>query len=127
MARPKSTLLTQRESELMDTLWELGTATAEQLRRKLPGDQNDSTVRTLLRVLVAKGHAVVASDSRPATYRPAVKRQTVQKKAMRDLLQRFFAGSAEDLVLHLLEDEQLSSEQLRKIQAAHRRRGKQGE
>lgn len=124
MARPKSTLLTERESEIMAVLWELRSASADQVRKKLSGDPHDSTVRTLLRVLVSKGHVVANKDARPTTFQPAVERRMMRKHVTRDLLKRFFAGSAEDLVLHLLEYERLSSEELKKIQAAHRRRSK---
>ncbi|MGH7927751.1 MAG: BlaI/MecI/CopY family transcriptional regulator, partial [Candidatus Binatia bacterium] len=59
-----------------------------------------------------------------ATYRPAVKRRAMQKQVARDLLTRFFSGSAEDLVLQLLDDERLSPQQLKSIEAAYRRKSK---
>ena len=122
MPRPKTPLLTGRESEIMSVLWELGSATSHEIRKKLSGSTHDSTVRTLLRVLVAKGHVLTSSHTRPILYRPGVKRRSVQKKVTRDLLKRFFAGSAEDLVLHLLDDERLTPQQLKKLEAVHRRR-----
>ncbi len=42
----------------MEVLWNLGSATAEQVREQLPDQPHDSTVRTLLRVLVEKGFAL---------------------------------------------------------------------
>lgn len=125
MARPKSPLLTDREAEIMALLWELGAATAEEIRERLSGQPHDSTVRTLLRVLATKGHVVAATDSRPTSYRPAVKRESIQKKVTRDVLKRFFGGSAEALVLHLLDDERLSAEQLQDLEAAFRRARKE--
>lgn len=116
MNRRKSPLLTDRESEIMSVLWELGSATSEEIRSRVPGNPHDSTTRTLLRVLVNKGHVVANRDSRPTQYRAAVERQCVQKSAMRDLLKRFFGGSAEELVLHLLDDDRLSPEQLKKLE-----------
>jgi predicted transcriptional regulator len=124
MARPKSSLLTERESEIMAILWSLQSASAEEIRAKMTGNPHDSTVRTLLGVLVTKEHVVTVKGSRPAVYRPAVKQRVVQKQVTRELLKRFFSGSAEDLVLHLLDDERLSAEQLKRIQTAHKRRSK---
>ncbi|MCO6045325.1 BlaI/MecI/CopY family transcriptional regulator [Aeoliella sp. ICT_H6.2] len=124
MARPKASALTERESEIMAVLWELQSGTAEEVRALLSGDPHDSTVRTLLRVLVSKGHVVADKDSRPAIYRPAVKKRAMQKQVARDLLLRFFSGSAEDLVLQLLDDQRLSPQQLKKIEAAYRRKSK---
>ena len=50
MARTPSETLTGREAEVMDAVWRLGEATAEQVREVLPHALHDSTVRTLLRV-----------------------------------------------------------------------------
>ena len=122
MPRPQSTLLTDREAEILTALWDLKTATAEEIRQRLSGQPHDSTVRTLLRVLVSKGHVLVDNDSRPAAYKPRVKQNSVRKKAAHDIVKRFFGGSAEDLVLHLLEDKRLSLEQLEELERKHRNR-----
>jgi predicted transcriptional regulator len=99
----------------MDVLWRLGAATAEQVREALPGRPHDSTVRTVLRVLESKGH--VARDDRGTayTFRATVDRARAQRIAVRSLLNRFFGGSAEDLVVRLVEDEQITPEQLAEI------------
>lgn len=126
MARPTSDILTQRESQIMEILWELGEATSEQVRGRLPGDPHDSSVRTLLRVLRTKGYVRLDSDTRPTIYRPAVPRSRIQGKAAKSLLQRFFGGSAEALVLRLLEDDQLTSKQLDELKKAHSSRRRKG-
>jgi BlaI family transcriptional regulator, penicillinase repressor len=125
MARPKNPLLTDREAEIMAFLWDAGSGTAEQIRERLSGDPHDSTVRTLLRVLATKGHVTAAADSRPTVYRPAVKRANMQKRVTRDVLKRFFGGSAEALVLHLLDDERLTADELKDLEAAFRRARKE--
>jgi predicted transcriptional regulator len=113
--RSRSEALTEREAQVMDVLWTLGPATAEQVREALPGRPHDSTVRTLLRVLESKGH--VARDDRGTayTFRATVDRARAQRTAVRSLLNRFFGGSAEDLVLRLVEDEAITPEQLEEI------------
>ena len=125
MARRASDVLTERESQIMGILWELGKATSEQVRERLPGDPHDSSVRTLLRVLHTKGYVRLNRRKRPATYRPLVSQARVQQKAAQSLLHRFFGGSAEALVLRLIEDEQLSQEQLAQLKktSGHTRRG----
>ena len=62
VARPPSETLTGREAQIMDVLWRVDEATAEQIRAGLPDPLHDSTVRTLLRVLVSKGY--VAQEAR---------------------------------------------------------------
>jgi hypothetical protein len=54
MARPASKGLTERESQLMEILWENGPLTAESVRGNLPDQPHDSTVRNLLRILTNK-------------------------------------------------------------------------
>jgi len=122
MPRPTSEMLTERESQIMAILWQLGEASAEDVRRQLGDDSHDSTVRTLLRVLVRKGYVRASRRRRPAVYLPAIARVAVQQQAARGFLQRFFSGSAESLVLRLLEDEELTPAQLEQLKKTHARR-----
>jgi len=115
MARSNSDPLTQREAQIMDVVWRLGDVTAEQVREGLPGSPHDSTVRTLMRVLETKGYLTHETKGKAYVYRAAVGRRKAQRLAVRSMLARFFAGSAEDLVLRLIEDEQLSQEQLAEL------------
>jgi predicted transcriptional regulator len=99
----------------MEVLWNLGSATAEQVREALPDRPHDSTVRTLLRVLEAKGYATHDDRGKAYTYRPAVDRAKAQRTAVRSLVSRLFGDSAQALVLRLLEDEELTPQQLEEI------------
>lgn len=112
MARRNTDPLTEREAQIMDIVWRLGEVTADEVRAELPGKPHDSTVRTLLRVLEAKGYLTHLHRGKAYQYRALVARHKAQGLAVRSMLTRFFAGSAEDLVLRLIEDEQLSQEQL---------------
>ncbi len=126
MARRSSEVLTEREAEIMEILWELGEATSEQIRGRLAGEPHDSSVRTILRVLDTKGYVRLNRRSRPIVYRPRVPKVRVQQKAAKALLQRFFGGSAEALVLRLIEDEKLTPEQLNELKvksSTSRKRG----
>jgi predicted transcriptional regulator len=112
MARRPSETLTGREAEIMDVLWRLGEATAEQVREALADRPHDSTIRTLLRVLETKGFASHEARGKAYVYRPAIERRKAQRHALGSVLARFFGGSAEDLVLRLIEDERITPEQL---------------
>lgn len=115
MPRPTSDLPTQREAELLEALWKLGPATAEQIRAALADEPHDSTVRTLLRVLESKGYVEHDVRGKSYVYRAAVPRAKAQRAAVRRFVSRLFGGSAEDLVLRLLENEQITPEQLDRI------------
>lgn len=123
MARPSSEILTEREAQIMDVLWRLGKATAEQVREGLGDRPHDSTVRTLLRVLEAKGQVKHEVKGKAYVYRAALAKDRAQRHALRNVLTRFFGGSAEDLVLRLIEDEQITPTQIEEIR---RVRGVQG-
>ncbi len=112
MPRPPTETLTGREAQIMDAVWRLGEATAEQVREALPEPLHDSTVRTLLRVLESKGYLGHEVRGKAYVYRAAVERKKAQRHALRSVLARFFGGSAEDLVLRLIEDERITPEQL---------------
>ena len=132
MARPPSEALTGREAQIMDVLWSTGEATAEQVRVALADPLHDSTVRTLLRVLVTKGYLTQESRGKAFAYRAAIGRAEGQRGALAGVLARFFGGSAESLVLRLIEDEQLTAAQLDEIRKAaapkpKRRKDRQGE
>jgi BlaI family penicillinase repressor len=120
MARQTSESLTEREAQIMDVVWRLGEATAEQVREAMPGKPHDSTVRTLLRVLESKGYLSHEVRGKAYVYRATVGRQKAQRLALKSVLARFFAGSAEDLVLRLIEDEHLSPAQLEELRRSAR-------
>ena len=62
MARQGSDTLTDREAQIMEVVWSHGDASAEQIRDLLPDRPHDSTVRTLLRILEAKGYLKFRSN-----------------------------------------------------------------
>lgn len=125
MPRKKSTELTERESEIMEILWSDGLVTSEHIRKQMSGKPHDSSVRTMLRILIEKGYVRSERDQRPALYKALVKKNRAQDRAVSNLLQRLFSGSAESLVLRLLEDKKISVEQLEQIKRTVRD-GKKG-
>ncbi len=115
MPRPIAETLTGREAEVMDAVWRLGEASAEQVREALPEPLHDSTVRTVLRVLEAKGYLRHAARGKAYVYRAVIERTKAQRHVLRSVLLRFFGGSAEDLVLRLIEDERITPAQLEQV------------
>ncbi len=112
MGRASAASLTDREAEIMEQLWELGAATAEEVRAGLPGEPHDSTIRTLLRILEEKGFVGHRKQGRSFVYEPRIPREKVQRKTLGRVIRQFFSGSPQDLVLRLLEDEQLTQADL---------------
>jgi BlaI family transcriptional regulator, penicillinase repressor len=123
MARNTSDALTEREAEVMDAVWRLGEVTAEQVREAVSGAPHDSTVRTLLRILEAKRYLTHEVRGKAYVYRAAVERQKAQRQALQGVLKRFFAGSAEALLLRLIEDERITPEQFENLRRSARPAG----
>jgi len=112
MARPPTEGMTERETQIMEVLWRAGAASAERIRQELPDDPHDSTVRTLLRILENKGYVKHVIRGKVYVYRPAVRKASAERKVLLNVIKRFFGGSAEALVLRLIEDEHVTPEQL---------------
>ena len=109
--------LSRRERQIMDILYQLGRATAADLMKALPGEPSDSTVRTQLRVLEAKGHVRHEEEGLRYVYVPVVPRRVVRKSALKHLVNTFFDGSTEKVVAALLGPDggRLSDEELDRI------------
>ena len=85
-----------------------------------------STVQTLLRQLEAKKAVTHEAQERTFIFRPLVEEERTVTQATREFVKRLFDGSAQGLVAHLLESEQISPEEIAKIEAlvAARKEGK---
>ena len=96
------TALTRRERHIMDVLFRLGRATADEVMVELSGTPSYSTVRTQLRVLEQKGYVRHEERGRQFVYTPALPLRTARKSALRHLVDTFFDGSVEKVVAALL-------------------------
>ena len=110
-------LLTKRERQIMDVLYKLGRASAADIRRRLDGAPSDSTVRTQLRVLEAKGHVRHEEHGLRFVYMPTVARHAARRSALRHLVDTFFDGSSAKAVAAILGGEaaRVSDEDLERI------------
>lgn len=119
MPRKKSLDLTEAELRLMQIVWDKGPATVGEVAAALPGEPGlaYNTVLTTLRILEQKGYVrhTKAREGRAFVYRAVVDRKQASRNAVRHVVRRFFANSPELLVLNLLDDGDLSEQELQKI------------
>jgi predicted transcriptional regulator len=101
----------------MRVIWNRERSTAEDVRNALSASQpmKDSTVRTVLRRLEAKGYATHVTEGRTFIYRPRVESRSVAADAVRSIVDRFCAGSVEDLLVGMVDDEIVSSQKLKQL------------
>src|SRR5438132_3630798 len=117
MAKLLHSALSRRERQIMDILYRLGRATANDVMAELPGEPNYSTVRTQLRVLESKGHVRHEEQGLRYIYMPTVPRHAIRQSALRHLLETFFEGSAEKMLSTLLGNDgsKISDEELERL------------
>jgi predicted transcriptional regulator len=95
-------LLTKRERQIMDRLYRLGRATANEILDGLSGHPSSSTVRTQLRVLESKGFIRHEEEGLRYVYMPTVPRHAARRSALKHLVDTFFDGSNAKVVAALL-------------------------
>lgn len=116
---PDMPSLSRREREVMDIVHQLGRPTAGQIRERMADPPTDSAVRSVLRILVEKGHLGKQYEGPRLVYSPRVPVVRARRSAMRHVLTTFFGGSVEGAVATLLslEDSSLSADERERIMA----------
>lgn len=116
--RPKSPTLTAHELELMKVIWRHEDEVTvrdvyEELRKHRAVAY--TTVMTNMKTLEQKGYLRASQQERAHAYRPARPKHEVIRQMVTDFVDRVFNGAGQPLVLHLLEDDHLSPDDLRDI------------
>src|SRR5262249_13129314 len=119
MAGRKTLAITDRQFTALPILWEHGPLTVREFMAHLPRGSRlpYTTVLGLLQNMEKAG--LVTHQEEGLTYRfvPTVSHQEATGTLLRDFLARFFRGSAEALVLGLVDSQELSPDDLRDIEA----------
>ncbi|HXT14102.1 MAG TPA: BlaI/MecI/CopY family transcriptional regulator [Gemmatimonadaceae bacterium] len=110
-------VLGDRELDVMGVLWDLGSGTVAEVRDRLPADLAYTTVLTILRNLEAKDFVSHSAEGKAHRYFPRVARRAARRTALTKLVDKLFHGSAEQLVAQLVEDEELSGSDMRRLRA----------
>ena len=116
MARQKTQHLTPLEMEIMDVLWETGAANVQVVQQKLKRELAYTTVQTMLNILHRKGKVKRTLKDRAYFYRPSITREKAISKQVIDVVDRLFGGSAESLVMSLVETKHLTPAKLARLQ-----------
>lgn len=124
MARRKTEHLTPLELEIMHVLWEVAPANVQTVQRQLKRELAYTTVQTMLNILHRKGKVKRTLKDRAYLYKPVVSRSHVTRQHMTDIVDRLFGGSAESLVISLVETRHLTPETLARLQKLLEEEGK---
>ena len=109
--------LTDLQQAILDLIWARGSASAGQVRAGLAArfPLEDSSVRTLLRRLEARGYLSHHLNGKVFVYEAAIPAQRVAAGAVRQIIKRFWAGSAEQFLAGMVDEKVLSPEEIHKL------------
>ena len=101
----------------MDFFWSHGPGSSEACREALAASRpmKDSTIRTVLRRLEEKGYLTHKIEGRTFIYRASDARQNVAVRAVKGIIDRFCGGSAEALLLGMVDNAVLNRKQLERL------------
>ena len=109
--------LTDRESDLMDILWERGASTVAEVQKELVDELAYTTVLSILQTLERKGYVGHQEEGRAHRYRPLIERDAARRSALKHLTAKLFRGSLEQLLLHAVEEHELSDAEIKRIRS----------
>jgi BlaI family transcriptional regulator, penicillinase repressor len=114
---PRLKNLGEVEQSVMDYVWSHGPTTAESCREALVSTRpmKDSTIRTVLRRLEEKGYVTHQVEGRTFIYKASDRRQNVAVRAVKNIIDRFCGGSAEELVVGMVDNEVIDQKQLERL------------
>lgn len=116
--RQRTTTLTEQELEIMKIVWTREQATVRDVYETLLEHRKVAytTVMTMMKILEQKGHLKKRSDDKAHVYKPTKPKSAVIRNMVRDFVERVFNGSAEPLVMHLVEERHLSDAEISEIE-----------
>ncbi len=126
--RPKSATLTEQELEIMKIVWRRERVTVRDVYEELLERRKIAytTVMTMMTILAQKKYLRKSQEERAYVYQPAKPKNQVIKGMVREFVNRVFNGSAEPLLVHLMEDRKLSGRDLEEISRMIREDRKNG-
>jgi BlaI family transcriptional regulator, penicillinase repressor len=113
--RHPKTAFTKLELELMQVIWRLGSGTVSAVQAELPRSLAYTTVQTMLNILERKGKLRRDLRGRAYIYSARVSQAKALGQGVRDLIDRMFGGSSEELVMSLLKNGQIDAERLAEL------------
>ena len=115
----KMRVLTPLERRIMRVVWEVGTGNVQKILQGLTGEPQlaYTTVQTTLNVLQRKGKVKRKLVGRAFEYSAIVSQEAADSHAIKDVLQKVFRGSVDDLLLSLVRSKHLDAKKLAELQA----------
>jgi predicted transcriptional regulator len=122
--RKSNELLTEVELEFMTELWKIGEGSVRDVLACLPPERKlaYTSCATIMRILDEKGFVDSRKDGKTLIYSPRLSKDSYQSRSLRNLSDKLFDGTPASLVARLVDDYDLSENDLEEIRALLDRR-----
>ena len=116
--KAKSFIPTSTELRILNSLWQLGEATVDQIVNSFPPRKrpNYKTTQTFLRIMEQKGFVKHAVLGRVFVFKAIVSKESIDRQSVKVLLTQNFGGSARGLLINLLESDAIAASDLEAIE-----------
>jgi BlaI family transcriptional regulator, penicillinase repressor len=115
VSKPRQLPLTKLELQLMQVIWREGAGTVTEVQEHLDQPLAYTTVQTMLNILHRKGKLKRQLRGRAFVYSAAVTEERASRHALKDLIDRMFGGSSEELVMSLIKSHQIDTEKIAEL------------
>mgnify|MGYP001151307550 CR=1 FL=1 len=110
--------LTKAEEPVMSILWKLKKAFVKDILNELPEPKPPyNTVSSIVRVLENKGYVGHTAYGKTHQYHPVICKSDYRKSLFKNIMQDYFDGSYKKVVTHLVDEENLSEQEIQEIEA----------
>jgi predicted transcriptional regulator len=107
--------LTKLELQIMQVVWRLGASNVSAVQAGLEQQLAYTTVQTMLNILHRKGKLKRKIHGRAYEYRATLTEAKASGHAVRDLVDRMFGGSSEELVMSLIKSRQIDPKKIAEL------------
>jgi predicted transcriptional regulator len=107
--------LTRLELQIMQAIWKLGASSVNDVQKALPQKLAYTTVQTMLNILERKGKLKRKLRGRAFVYSATFTEARATRHAVRDLVDRMFGGSTDELVMSLIKSRQIDTKRLAEL------------
>jgi predicted transcriptional regulator len=112
MPKRKEETLTKLELQIMQVIWKQGSSNVGAVQESLEQELAYTTVQTMLNILHRKGKLKRKLKGRAYEYSATVTEANASGHALRDLVDRMFGGSSEELVMSLIKTRQIDPKKI---------------
>jgi predicted transcriptional regulator len=107
--------LTKLELQIMQVIWRRGTSNVGEVQEGLEQQLAYTTVQTMLNILHRKGKLKRKLQGRAYEYSATVSEAKALSHALRDVVDRMFGGSSEELVMSLIKSKQIDAKKIAEL------------